>query len=1080
MSPLSALAFALAALGLLASDKRLPRPVSDWGFEWLLPTIGGVISGLVLLAYASGPPVMSGERLIPMALPAAMAFLLLNAALFVLSAPESLREALRPQGSDERTGIRRHIVVAGLGVAALLGLAALVYVRREQAAARQGAYGHLDAIARLKAAQIEDWRRERLLEAEFLHRTPPLAADILKLLTDSRNPRARAGVVRWMENIRRADRYADVRLFDSTGRTILAVPESAPRPPPEFLAAALGGARVVVTDIHRNGEDPAPHLDLILPIRANAAEAQAEAAPVALVLRIDPRRSLFPLLAQWPVRTASAEMILMRIEGRNLRYLSDLRGGSQSRPRPLPWSGEAPQSESPSLFLDGRDYRGLMTLSALRRVGGSDWLVEAKIDQAEAYAPVRVAVLQSGLLAGLLLTGMALSAAFIARARRADHLAKMLSAEHNRRALADRLAVVTDHATDAILLLDRDMKIVEANERVRTMYGRSPDEMRGLILADLHPKETKSMAKGSFERIFNGGPDLLETWHVRANGDLVPVEVSAQAVSVGGERYMLGVVRDITQRKAHQAEIERLNRLYTALSEVNASIVRAGKEPFLNEACRALSTRGGFPMVWVGQLAQPSGLVYPVAQFGDPGGFLVRLDGLRSHLPEGRGPAGRAIADNAAFSCRDHLDNPLTRPWREAAESFGFAASIAIPIRPDGQPWGALCVYAADLDAFGKAEVALLEDVAEAIALGIEHGERETLRAEAQAREVAIQNRLNATLSAIPDLMFEMGLHGEYHSVHSPRSELLAAPTAELSGKTVHDVLPFGPAQAVIAAIRETHETGLSLGRQFELRLPPPEGDCWFELSVSRGPAGPDLEPRFIVLSRDITSRKAAENALRRSLHEKEALLKEVHHRVKNNLQVITSLLRLESHRGVEPSTRNVLKEMQGRIRSMALIHETLYRSGDFASIDLGDYLRQLAQQLFRAQNSDPSRVRLTTELAEIHLDLDHAIPCGLIANELLSNSLKYAFPEGRAGEIRLSLSRESDQSLCLRVEDTGVGLAPDFETRRATSLGLQLVQDLSRQLEGGFRSRLGPGARSAVFLPDPRARSAATARTVA
>ena len=342
---------------------------------------------------------------------------------------------------------------------------------------------------------------------------------------------------------------------------------------------------------------------------------------------------------------------------------------------------------------------------------------------------------------------------------------------------------------------------------------------------------------------------------------------------------------------------------------------------------------------------------------------------------------------------------------------------------------------------------------------------------------IAIQDRLNATLNAIPDLMFEMGLNGEYYSVHSPRSELLAAPASELNGKTARDVLPATAAEAVLEALREAHETGVSLGRQFELPLPPPEGNRWFELSVSRGPAGPDLDPRFIMLSREITNRKATETALRTSLHEKEALLKEVHHRVKNNLQVITSLLRLESRRDTEPGTRNVLNEMQGRIRSMALVHEAIYRTGNFGRIDLGSYLKQLAQQLFRGQNTDPSRVRLEMNLAEVLIDMDHAIPCGLIANELLSNSLKYAFPDARSGEVRITLTRQPDRWVCLRVADTGVGFGPDFETRCSGSLGLQLVQDLSRQLGGRLEISDEQGARFTVFFPEPSAHSAETAR---
>jgi two-component sensor histidine kinase len=218
---------------------------------------------------------------------------------------------------------------------------------------------------------------------------------------------------------------------------------------------------------------------------------------------------------------------------------------------------------------------------------------------------------------------------------------------------------------------------------------------------------------------------------------------------------------------------------------------------------------------------------------------------------------------------------------------------------------------------------------------------------------------------------------------------------------------------------------------------------------------------------RDITDRRRAEVALLASLHEKEALLKEVHHRVKNNLQVITSLLRLETSRAAEPSTKLVLRDMQGRIRSMALLHETLYRSGNFARVDLAGYLRQLATQLFRVQNTEPSRIHLTIDLAPAPVDIDQAIPCGLVVNELLTNSLKYAFADGRAGEVRLGLERNEDGEIRLTVIDTGAGLPHDFEARRHRSLGLQLVSDLVRQLAGTLEIGPGPGASfTAVFRP--------------
>jgi PAS domain S-box-containing protein len=211
----------------------------------------------------------------------------------------------------------------------------------------------------------------------------------------------------------------------------------------------------------------------------------------------------------------------------------------------------------------------------------------------------------------------------------------------------------------------------------------------------------------------------------------------------------------------------------------------------------------------------------------------------------------------------------------------------------------------------------------------------------------------------------------------------------------------------------------------------------------------------------DITERKLAEQALLGTVREKEALLKEVHHRVKNNLQVITSLLRLESNRIDHPATREVLRNMQNRILSMALLHESLYRSSDFAQVDLAGYLRQLTVQLTRSMAIGPGHVEL---------DLDQAIPCGLIVNELVSNSLKHGFADGRPGDVWIELQALAEGTLRLRVKDNGAGFPADFESKRAKSLGLQLVADLAGQLRGRLEVGPGPGSLFEVtFTPNKK-----------
>jgi two-component sensor histidine kinase len=185
------------------------------------------------------------------------------------------------------------------------------------------------------------------------------------------------------------------------------------------------------------------------------------------------------------------------------------------------------------------------------------------------------------------------------------------------------------------------------------------------------------------------------------------------------------------------------------------------------------------------------------------------------------------------------------------------------------------------------------------------------------------------------------------------------------------------------------------------------------------------------------------------SLQEKEVLLKEIHHRVKNNLQVISSLLNLQSAHVEDPQATEIFQDSQNRIRSMALVHEKLYQSQDLARVDLAEYIRNLATYLFRAYSANATGVTLDIQADDVFLTIDTAVPCGLILNELISNALKHAFPDGQAGEICVKLHANGDHQVTLSVADTGVGLPKDLDLNTTTSLGLQLVHTLADQLDG-------------------------------
>jgi two-component sensor histidine kinase len=223
-----------------------------------------------------------------------------------------------------------------------------------------------------------------------------------------------------------------------------------------------------------------------------------------------------------------------------------------------------------------------------------------------------------------------------------------------------------------------------------------------------------------------------------------------------------------------------------------------------------------------------------------------------------------------------------------------------------------------------------------------------------------------------------------------------------------------------------------------------------------------------VVILRDVTSLREFVDELQSSVKEKEALLREIHHRVKNNLQVISSMLSLESARIDNPATRTTLQDLRNRLRSMALLHETIYGSDSLAQVKMPRYLERLCRHLLLSMLPHPERIQLEMNIAPIALDVSQALPCGLIVNELLSNSLKHAFPNGRNGKVLVELRGiENNNAIRLQVTDDGAGLPPDFDLTKLRTLGIQLVSDLAGQLGGSLSVESNQGATFSVeFIP--------------
>jgi PAS domain S-box-containing protein len=310
------------------------------------------------------------------------------------------------------------------------------------------------------------------------------------------------------------------------------------------------------------------------------------------------------------------------------------------------------------------------------------------------------------------------------------------------------------------------------------------------------------------------------------------------------------------------------------------------------------------------------------------------------------------------------------------------------------------------------------------------------------------------------DQAFWMTADGRMFYVNDAACRALGYSREELIGMTIPDIDPNFPAKMFAAHWRELREKGSltfeSLHRAKNGRVYPVEIRTNYVVFDGR-----EYNCAFAT---DITERKRAEEKIKTSLAEKEVLLKEIHHRVKNNLQVVSSLLFLQADKIRDPELVAYFTESQNRILSMALAHEQLYQSRNLAEVHLGGYVQRLVGQI--EQTFQPQQnVICQVAVEDIVLDVEQVVPCGLLITELLSNAFKHAFPDGRSGTVEVAIRQQADR-LQLSVRDDGIGLPADLDPAAADTLGLQLVRALTEQLDGILELDRRDGTRFRVSFP--------------
>ena len=363
------------------------------------------------------------------------------------------------------------------------------------------------------------------------------------------------------------------------------------------------------------------------------------------------------------------------------------------------------------------------------------------------------------------------------------------------------------------------------------------------------------------------------------------------------------------------------------------------------------------------------------------------------------------------------------------------------------------------VDVTGNDEITTLEMSINSMLVSLEKSQKELRESEAHNK---------ALVRGIPDYMYRIAMDGNLLEGRSAKGGNMLEPYRQINGKMLYHPLKkyAGLTSEVIRNGLDHMDLALKTGETqiFEFQLSDDGRDFFYEVRMMAS----EKENELLCVVFDVSQRHA-------EAQKKEILIKEIHHRVKNNLQVVASLLYLQSTRLDDAKTMQMFEESSNRVKSISLIHEKLYKDRlqpqtEQGEVDFGAYVRDLTDALFVSYGVDRKAIRLVLDTSCAFLSLDAAVPCGLIVNELVSNALKYAFPDGRTGEIRISLYGDIDGKMALVVRDNGVGLSPDTDLERSSSLGLRLVKMLAQQLGAEIHVDGSKGAEfKFIFVDDKK-----------
>ena len=593
-----------------------------------------------------------------------------------------------------------------------------------------------------------------------------------------------------------------------------------------------------------------------------------------------------------------------------------------------------------------------------------------------------------------------------------DMLDTIVKAEEILQESEEKFKSIFNNATDGIIIADPQTKrFVTVSATMARMLGYRSEELEVMGVADIHPAASLADVASCFEKSARGEERYFDNIPVlRKDGSVFPAEVAVSWIRLKGVDYLVGFFRDVTERTLAEVRLRELDRRQKAILNniPDMAWLKDRESRFL-------------------AVNEPFGKAC-----GRPPDELVGKTDLNIWPAE---LADKYLADDRAvmkLGVRKQVEEPLV--GSDGKERW--IETIKTPIMND------------------QGEVIGTTGIARDI----------TERKRVEEELLLAKQFSDSLINTANVIVVVLNKRGEVLQVNDTGEQVTGYSQQEILGRSWFETLVPRERYPEVwdEFTRLTTKSFISTFTNPIMRKDGTERTITWKNSV----LGTDKGIVTVSFGIDITEQKLAEERIAASLREKETLLKEVHHRVKNNLQIIASLLYLQAEQITDPAVLDVLMESRDRIRSLALVHEKLYGAGDLSRVDLMSYLDDLLAYLSHAHGTAGRGITVAACIENLYLNIDQAVPCGILLNELITNAFKHAFPGRKEGRIEIAASIDDKNVVHLTLKDDGIGFPDGFTADTQSSLGLRLVQNLVRQLRGTLAMRSEKGAEIVVTFP--------------